>query len=147
LIRRRCFDERRYFYIRKTKGNVLQLAYKLLGTYDNKNIINYIRELVNINNTTENLMRCRLRPRRTARCIQTIAVSWIWKIIWNRNRRPPERRRKKILEQEKMSARLMGTTIDSNLDITIKNKLYDVRTSLYTDYTEYSDDPAKGGFY
>jgi hypothetical protein len=31
----------------------------------------------------------------------------------------------------------MGTTIDSNLDITIKNKLYDVRTSLYTDYTEY----------
>jgi hypothetical protein len=46
-----------------------------------------------------------------------------------------------------MSARLMGTTIDSNLDITIKNKLYDVRTSLYTDYTEYSDDPAKGGFY
>jgi hypothetical protein len=36
-----------------------------------------------------------------------------------------------------MSARLMGTTIDSNLDITIKNKLYDVRTSLYTDYTEY----------
>jgi hypothetical protein len=62
LIRRRCFDERRYFYIRKTKGNVLQLAYKLLGTYDNKNIINYIRELVNINNTTDkNLMRCRLR--------------------------------------------------------------------------------------
>jgi hypothetical protein len=59
----------------KTKGNVLQLAYKLLGTYDNKNII-IIRELVNINNTTDkNLMRCRLRPRRTARCIQTIAVS------------------------------------------------------------------------
>jgi hypothetical protein len=46
-----------------------------------------------------------------------------------------------------MSARLMGTTIDSNLDITIKNKLYDVRTSLYTDYRIYSDDPAKGGFY
>jgi hypothetical protein len=58
-----CFDERRYFYIRKNKGECVQLAYKLLGTYDNKNIINYIRELVNINNTTDkNLMRCRLRP-------------------------------------------------------------------------------------
>jgi hypothetical protein len=69
------------------------------------------------------------------------------KIIWNRiNRRPPERRKVKNIGAGKDECEVDGTTIDSNLDI-IKNKLYDVRTSLYTDYTEYSDDPAKGGFY
>lgn len=125
----------------KTKGNsYYNSPINFLGTYDNKNIINYIRELVNINNTTDKKFNeLSVASKKTGEVYSNYSSFVNMKNYLKQNKPPSTRvsESKKLLEQEKTSARLMGTAINSNLDITIKNKLYDARTSLYTDYTEY----------
>lgn len=128
----------------KTKGNVYYNSpIQFLDSYDNSNIINYIDALVNINNTTDkNFNKLSIASKKKDEIYSKYSSFINMKQYLNINK--PNNNiiseNTKLLEQQKMDERIIGTSINDKLDIAIKNKLYDTVYLLYTDYTNYIAD-------
>lgn len=128
----------------KMKGNVYYNSpINFLGSYDNKNIVNYIDALVKINNTTDkNFNELSVSSKKDGDVYSNYSgfVNMKQYLKTNKPTTTNISESQKLLEQQKTDERIKGTILNKNLEAVISNKLDDMIVSLYDDYTKHMTD-------
>lgn len=128
----------------KMKGSVYYNSpINFLGSYDNKNIVNYIDALVKINNTTDkNFNELSVSSKKDGDVYSNYSGFVNMKQYLKKNKPTTANisESQKLLEQQETDERIKGTILNKNLEVIISNKLDDMLVSLYNDYAKYITD-------